>query len=163
MEKSLFSLSFADGSHFVLPEEWEEVFVATYGADPAAYPPLAERLRYIVGKYIEHRAWPSKFDGLGLETESPDIGRYDDPDFYFEHWDDLAREGFAWDGRPLSVPPTWTEVAEAVLYFSMRAGLLQQALDRLAKEQGKEAPQVVTPEQFLAMLEQRRQEQENRH
>ncbi|MGH2536017.1 MAG: hypothetical protein ACRDHL_01335, partial [Candidatus Promineifilaceae bacterium] len=79
MEKSFFSLSFADGSRFVLAEEWEEVFVAYYGADPAAYAPLAERLRTVAGKYNEHQAWPSKFDGAGLETKGQDISRYDDP------------------------------------------------------------------------------------
>jgi hypothetical protein len=161
MGKSRFSLSFADGSHFVLPDAWEQVFIAYYGADPAAYPALAEQLVYVVGKYIEHRAWPSKFDGICTETEGEDINQYDDPNFYFEHWDDLDTEKLMRGGRPLSVSPTWAEVAEAVLYQSMRAGLLQQALNTLANEQGMEAPRVVTPERFLEMLEQRREEEED--
>lgn len=162
MRESLFSLSFADGSHFVLPEAWEPVFIAYYGADSAAYPALAEQLVYVVDKYIEHRAWPSKFDGIGTEREGEDINQYDDPNFYLEHWDDLDTEELMWGGRPLSVSPTWAEVAEAVLYQSMRAGLLQQALDRLAAEQGIEAPRVVTPERFLEMLEQRQEEEKNK-
>jgi hypothetical protein len=63
----LFDVSFADGSCFILPEAWKAVFVDYYGADSARYPLLAAQLRYVVGKYIEHRAWPSKFDGIGLE------------------------------------------------------------------------------------------------
>jgi hypothetical protein len=60
-----------------------------------------------------------------------------------------------------TAPLPTVEVAEAVLYQSMRAGLLQQALDRLATEQGMEAPRVVTPERFLEMLEQRQEEEEH--
>lgn len=162
MRESLFSLSFADGSQFVLPEAWEQVFIAYYGADSAAYPALAEQLVYVVSKYIEHRAWPSKFDGIGTEREGEDINQYDDPNFYFERRDDLDSEELIWGSRSLSLPPTQAEVAEAVLYQSMRAGLLQQALDTLANERGIEAPRVVTPERFLEMLEQEQEEEENK-
>jgi hypothetical protein len=82
-------------------------------------------------KYIEHRAWPGKFGGIGLEDEEDSPDRYDNPDFYWEHWDDWGEDGRSWlwgDG-PTSVPPTHAEVAEAVLYQSMRVGLMQQAFN----------------------------------
>jgi hypothetical protein len=52
----LFDVSFADGSYFILPEAWKAVFVDYCGADSAGYPLLAEQLRVVGGKYMEHRA-----------------------------------------------------------------------------------------------------------
>lgn len=71
-EIHLFSVSFADGSRFTLPSGWEAVFVSSFGSDPVAYSVVATRLRFVVGKYVEQRAWPSKFDGISLDDEITD-------------------------------------------------------------------------------------------
>lgn len=77
---------------------------------------------------------------------------YDDPDFYFEYWKDWREEdrmwGFGENIRKLDIPPKWAEVAEAVLYQSIRGGLLQKALQQLESK-----TKVVTPKQFLRELE----------
>ncbi len=122
----LFSVTFQDGSTFVLPKEWEDVFADYYGQNRARYPALAERLSFVVGKYVAHRAWPSKFDGFGVETE--DDSRYDDPDFYFEHWDEWGERGRDWGDRTIGTP-TGADIAEAIMYQSMRGGIMQKALD----------------------------------
>jgi hypothetical protein len=147
----MFALSLPDDSEFELPVEWEDVFVDYFGPNPAFHPQVAERLVYVTGKYVEHRAWPSKFDGIGFEIES-DL-RYDDPDFYWEHWDEWEEAGLQWGNRTIHVPPNWAEVAEAVLYQQMRPGILQKILQQMAEETGRPAPRVVTPEQLLRELE----------
>ncbi len=154
---SLFSVTFQDGSTFTLPKEWEDVFADYYGQNAASYTALADRLRFVVGKYVAHRAWPSKFDGFGIEAE--DDGRYDDPDFYFEHWDEWGDRGRDWGDRTIGTP-TWADLAEAVIYQSMRSGIMQKALDTYAKETGTKAPRVMTPEQLLE--EMKRQEEEDK-
>lgn len=76
----LFVIEFSNGSRFELPKEWEDVFVDYFGSGESGHAQLAERIRYIVLKYIEHRAWPSKFDGITMEEATGD-SRYDDPEF----------------------------------------------------------------------------------
>src|SRR5712692_1878639 len=83
----LFRLEFEDGSLFELPKEWEDVFVDYCGQNPKLYARLAERVRFVLGKYIEHRAWPSKFDGIGMEGVEGDT-KFDEDDFYWERWED---------------------------------------------------------------------------
>ena len=147
-----------DKSEFILSEEWEDVFVDYFGPNPEVYPTVAQRIRFVAGKYVEHKAWPSKFDGLqytGDEDEGkPSVGdeKYDDPEFYWEHWDNWTEEdrmwGFGENLRRLEVPPKCAEVAEAVLYQGMRGGLLQKVLQQMGAK-----TQVVTPKQFLQILD----------
>lgn len=147
----LFVLEFSDGSRFELPTEWEDVFVDYFGEGESGHAQLAERIRYIVLKYIEHRAWPSKFDGITME-EVTDDSRYDDPEFYMESWDEWGEAGRAWGKRTIH-HPTRSDIAEALLYQAMRGGLMQKALDEYAKEKGIRAPRVVNPKKFLEELE----------
>lgn len=149
---SLFTVSFDDGSVFALPHSWRDVFEDYFGAYPSQYAFVAERLRFVVSKYRVHRAWPTKFDGLLFEEH--DDRCYDEPDFYFEHWDDWDAEGRSWGEGSISAPPTDAQLAEAVLYQAMRAGILQKALDTYAQETGTTAPRVMTPEQFMQEFEQ---------
>lgn len=59
---------FDDGSLFVVPAPWREVYERYFGAtDPAE---LEARLRFVVGKYMEHEAVPTKFDGIGVSAEA---------------------------------------------------------------------------------------------
>ena len=169
----LFAVSFEDGSSFVLPTDWEDVFVSYFGADRRKYGDLADRLRFVVGKYLEHRAWPSKFDGIALEDEDA-LGdsKYDSPDFYAESWEDHWAKVSRLSSVPgaaetpkdtklhlrTSRPPTWAEIAEDVLYQHMRPGILQKALDEYSRREGGKAPRVVTPEQLLKELEQRKEQ-----
>jgi hypothetical protein len=148
----VFEVSFADGSRFALPREWEDVFADSFGFNPAVRPEVEARLRFLVAKYEEHRAWPSKFDGIGVDDETD--ARYDNPDFYWERWDDRQGADRLWVGLPPGTP-TSAEVAEAVMYQEMRPGLLQKALQAMAEETGRPAPRVLTPEQFLRELDDR--------
>ena len=135
---------FEDGSFFSVPPGWREVYARYFGAtDPVELEP---RLRFVVGKYRAHRAMPSKFDGIGCEEEGD--AKYDDPDYYFERWDDPASQEYRGE------PPSMAEVAEQVLYLSMRSGLLQQALDDYAAEHGTKPVRVLTTEELLEELEQ---------
>jgi hypothetical protein len=146
----LFRLEFEDGSLFELPNEWEDVFVDSYGQNPKVYARLAERVRFVLGKYIEHQAWPSKFDGIDMEEGEGDT-KFDEDDFYWERWVDWGEAGREWDGRKI-LKPTWAEIAEAMLYQSMRRGILQEALDEMATKEGQKQARVVTPEEFLDEL-----------
>ena len=98
-------------------------------------------MRFVVGKYAEHRAMPSKFDGIGVE-ETGDA-EYDDPNYYFDLWDEPFR------GEPLAEPPGLSQIAEEVLYQSLRSVLMQKALDGYATEHGTKPIRVVTPEELL--------------
>lgn len=147
----LFVTAFSDGSRFELPTEWEDVFVDYFGAGESGHAQLAERIHYVVSKYIEHRAWPSKFDGITME-EVTDDSRYDDPEFYMERWDEWGEAGRAWGDHAIH-HPTQADIAEALLYQAMRGGLMQKALDEYAKEKGIRAPRVVKPNKFLKELE----------
>lgn len=150
----LLSVEFEDKSRFDLPQEWEDVFVDYYGHDPKFYPEVAGRLKFVTGEYVEHRAWPSKFDGLQYEIEEDEIvkevgdEKYDDPEFYWQPWD---KEEIIWgsgdQGRKVEIPPSFAEIAEAVMYFSMRSGLLQKYLQQLGSK-----TRVVNTEQFLKEL-----------
>lgn len=145
-------VKFQDASEFSLPQDWEDVFVDYYGSNPDFYPSVAEKLRFVTGKYVENKAWPSKFDGLQFEVEEEETGKkigdekYDDPEFYWEKWEDWGVEGIEWGlpRRKLQNPPKWSDVAEAVMYQSMRGGLLQKALLRMGSQ-----TRVVTPKQFI--------------
>ena len=113
---------------------------------------LGERVRFVTGKYIEHCAWPSKFDGITFgEEELEGDRRFDDPDFYWEHWDDWGEAGRRWGDSTIHTP-TSAEVAEAVLYQSMRLGILQKAFNEIAKKDGTKPIRVLTPEKFLREL-----------
>ncbi len=147
----LFSVSFDDKTTFILPKDWEDVFVDYYGHDPKLYPEVAESLKWQTGKYVEHKAWPCKFDGIQWEIEHREENptMYDDLEFYWEPWSKWPEEGKEW-GVPrawIKPPPTYAQVAEAVLYFAMRGGLLQKALQQLGSD-----TRVVTPEKFLGEL-----------
>lgn len=133
---------FEDGSLFVVPVPWRDVYEMYFGAaDPAE---LEARLRFVVGKYMEHRAIPTKFDGIGVTEEGE--ARYDDPAYYAERWDDPhSRER-------LDEPPTMATVAKAVLYQAMRVGLLQKMANDYAAEHGTKPIRVLTAEQMLAEL-----------
>ena len=154
----IFSMTFEDGSRFILPKPWEDVFVDYFGPDAEVYAEVADRLHFVVGKYVAHRAWPSKFDGIGLEEELGDDSKYDHPDFYWEHWDDWRETELEWGGRSIHTP-TWADVAEAVLYYHMRSGILQKVLNEVAKKEGVNPIRVVTPEQLLKELEHHKEEQ----
>jgi len=145
----MFIVPFDDGSVFELPEEWEPVFVDYFGPNPESYKAVEVRLRFITGKYMEHKAWPSKFDGIGVEISGDE--KYDEPNFYWETWEDSLDYRQEWSGRA----PTWSEVAEAVLYQQMRPGILQKVLQDYAEKTGKPAPRVVTPRELLRELEDR--------
>lgn len=66
MKQPLFSMNSSDGSRLDLPMEWEDVFVDYFGEGEKGHALLDERIRFIVSKYVEHRAWPSKFDGITM-------------------------------------------------------------------------------------------------
>ncbi len=130
---------FDDGSLFVVPAPWREVYERYFGAaDPAE---LEARLRFVVGKYVEHRAIPSKFDGIAVTAE--DDARYDDPAYYAESWDDQHE----WE-RTERVP-TMARIVEGVLYYAMRVGLLQKMANDYAAEHGTKPIRVMTVEQLL--------------
>lgn len=150
-DNPLFIMEFTDGSRFELPTKWEDVFVDYFGEGESGHAQLAERIHSIVSKYIEHRAWSSKFDGITME-EVTDDSRYDDPEFYMESWDEWGAAGCAWGKRTIH-HPTRSDIAEALLYQAMRGGLMQKALDEYAKEKGIRAPRVVNPKKFLKELE----------
>src|SRR5712692_4514290 len=115
---------FEDGSLFSVPEPWRDIYRQRFDAvDPAEF---EERLHFVVGKYREHRATPSKFDGIGCKEEGD--AKYDDPAYYFEFWEE-SREY-------RSEPPSMSEIAEGVLYQVMRSGIMQKALDDYAAEHG---------------------------
>jgi hypothetical protein len=125
---------FDDGSLFVVPAPWREVYERYFGAvDPAAF---EERLRFVIGKYREHRSIPSKFDGIGVATE--DDAKYDDPAFYAEGWGEATE----WDSA--DTPPTQASLAEGVLYHAMRVGLLQKVADDYAAEHGTKPIRVIS-------------------
>lgn len=149
--RPLFWMDFSDGSRLELPKEWEDVFVDYFGEGENSHRQLAERIRFIVPKYIEHRAWPSKYDGITME-EAKDDSRYDDAEFYMESWDEWGEAGRAWGARTIQ-QPTQADIAEALLYQAMRGGLMQKALIAYAQENGVDAPRVVTPKQFLDELD----------
>src|SRR5262249_15296623 len=98
-EKPLFRVMFEDGSVFTLPQEWEGVFVEYFGVDVSGYKKLAERVRFVTGKYIKNRAFPSKFDGLQWQDDDKPFedSVYDDPEFYWERWDDWEEHGREWN------------------------------------------------------------------
>lgn len=134
---------FDDGSIFVVPAEWREVYDKYFGAaDPAE---VEARLRFVVSKYMEHEAFPTKFDGIGVAAEGD--ARYDDPAYYFETWDDADE----WERRDR--PPTMAAVAEAVLYQAIRVGLMQQAANDYAAAHGTTPIRVLTPDQLLDELD----------
>jgi hypothetical protein len=155
LRPALIEVSFPDGSRFSLPREWEDIVVDAFGHNPDVYGAVAERLRFVTGKYVEHRAWPTKFDGI-IFTEGPTRDEWlDDPDFYWEHWEEWGDEGRQWGNRVIR-EPTWADVADGVMYKFLRPGILQKALQAMAEERGVPAPRVVSPERFLTELEDRK-------
>jgi hypothetical protein len=148
--RPLFAVDFEDGSRFELPDEWQDVFVDYYGFDAVQYPALADRLRFVTGKYVAFQAWPTKYDGLGLE----DLGdaQYDTADHYFELWSEWGTTGRQWGKRTI-VAPTFADVAEAVMYQSMRSGILGKALQAEAERTGTRPVRVVSPAQFVKELD----------
>jgi hypothetical protein len=133
----LLTLTFADGSVFSLPEEWEDAFVDRFGPDPAGYPAVAQGIRFVTGKYVEHTSVPTKFDGLPWLAEDREIddSALDDPAFYWQPWDEAD-------------PPAWAGIAREVMYFELRTLILQQALQSLGVR-----TRVVSPEDFARELE----------
>jgi hypothetical protein len=93
---------------------------------------------------MQHRAWPTKFDGI-LHEGIEDDRKYDDPTFYSEYWDDWEEERRKWGLGTIINPPTKAEICDAVFYHHMRGGLMQQVLNQMAKKKGIQPPRVVTP------------------
>lgn len=140
-----FFVKLVDKSVFNLPKVWEGIFVKYFGSDQTKYQIVADRLKFVVQKYVKYKAWPSKFDGIGLEETDSD-SKYDNPDFYWKTWKNRDRN--VWDKNP-NRNPTHAEIAERVMYQSMRVGILNKLLQDYARRKGKPVPKVVTPEQFL--------------
>lgn len=150
---STFSIAFEDGSQFVLPPAWEDVFQKYFGKDPVFYPWVEQQIRFIAKKYFEHQAWPSKFDGLCLsEEELKDDKKFDDLRYYTEGWDERKLFFNDEETKP-NKTPSLADIAHDVLYQAMRVGLMQKTLDDYAKEKGTKPIRVVTPEDFLRTLE----------
>lgn len=134
---------FEDGSLFVVPEAWRDVYRKYFGGTDATQ--LESRLRFVVAKYVAHQATPSKFDGIGVAAEGDD--RYDDPAFYTESWADSE-----WSSRHGQDTPSMASIAEGVLYFAMRVGLLQKMANEYAVAQGTKPIRVMTVEELLREL-----------
>jgi len=126
MKKTLFSVTFPDGSIFTLPKDWKDVFIAHFGTKKETYKELSDRIIFITGKYMENKAFPSKFDGLKwlAEEKTPDAAAYDDPDFYGESWEEWVIERREWERKTGNIPnpPTWADVAEGAKRIAMRVG-----------------------------------------
>lgn len=160
-ERPLFEVEFEDGSKYTLPKDHEGVFVDHFGHNPKGYISVAERLKFVTSKYAEHQAWPSKMDGINhacaFDYDEPykiegnegnsDI-KYNNPDYYWEHWRDWGDEGKAWRRDRLDIripnPPELADIAEAVLYQNMRGSFIEKA----ARETGCSL-RVMSPEKFL--------------
>ncbi len=141
-EKSLFHVDFPDESLFILPKEWEGVFVDYFGPNPNNYAIISDRLNLISGKYREHNAFPSKADGMAVKDKS--MGRYDDPKYYV--------------GDPVLDDPkyakhlskhTLAEIAKQILYIAIKPGLVQKTMQEVAEFRGERPPLVVSSKQIL--------------
>ena len=125
-----FSLRFIDGSVFNLPDGWQEAFIIRLGETNKQILAVKKRMRYVTGKYYEHRAWPSKFDGLSPLPEgynNNDDSRYECDDFYLEKWGEGRYAGLILDD-PVTNPPAMAKIAEQLMYQVLRITLMQQAL-----------------------------------
>jgi hypothetical protein len=122
-----FTIIMDDGSIFNVPPAWNDLLYIKYGDDAQQLTMLKKNLTYITKKYYRHCAWPSKFDGLIFgdppEGYDPDsLSRYDYDEYYGEQW------GEAQIGISKTNPPSMSQIAEAVLYQSLRVLIMQQAL-----------------------------------
>jgi hypothetical protein len=131
--QAVFTVELQDGSVFRLPARWERVFYVKFGNNPQRLRELEERLRFVTSKYYEHRAWPSKFDGLFFDDPpegcDPDnFSRYDYDQYYGENWGERAATALE------SNPPTMAQVAEAAMYQSLRILLMRQAFKDLGSD-----------------------------
>ena len=124
-QEPLFTIVFEDGSLFSLPKGWTEAFIEKFGTEN--HDEIIEKIRVITSKYREHNAWPCKFDGIGCEDEND--SKYDNPDFYWEHWTDWhSGNEHGMRGKKINIPPSWAETAEALVYQILRVTLMSQAL-----------------------------------
>lgn len=137
----IYEFLFEDGSRFAVPEDWREVYERRLKRVDAAE--FEARLRFLIGKYLEHRATPSTYDGMVCPIEGD--ARFDDQRFYFDTWDNPWNEG----SFRAEAPPSVAAMAERVLYHILRPELLQQALDRLSAERSQTPPRVMTAEEFV--------------
>lgn len=124
-----FELTFEDGSRFRMPEDWDDVFGDYSHHNPEFHPKIAERLCFLAGKYKEHQAMPSWLDCYGPDDDS----QLDDDSSYHLKWYDFnnehnCREFTPWRETPLQMPPTQADIAEALLYYTMKDRLLQKRL-----------------------------------
>ncbi len=123
-----FEVTFEDGSRFELPEDWEDVF-GDFCHNSEFHPKIAERLRFLAVKYMEHQAMPSWLDCYG-EDDDPQLN--DDSSYHLKWYsfnnDSDYREFTSWRETPLQIPPTEADIAEALLYYAMKDRLLQQRL-----------------------------------
>lgn len=124
-----FELTFEDGSRFKLPEDWEEVFGDYSRHNPEFHPKIAERLRFLAVKYMEHQAMPNWLDCFGPGDDS----QLDVDSSYHLNWhnfnsDDDYLKFTPWRETPFQMPPTQANIAEALLYYAMKDRLLQQRL-----------------------------------
>lgn len=136
-EKSLFHADFSDESVFILPKDWEPVFIDYFGANPKNYTAVAERLRFIVQKYKDHSAFPDKFDGFDMEDEIESMTVYDNPRYYYEEdrgdWEDRWESEHKGEEHN-EKKHTMAEIAKQILYLAMRAGVMQQAIEPKEKQ-----------------------------
>lgn len=129
-----------------MPKEWEKAFDARLA--PLGHAVVEERLRFLVGKYWEHGATPSKFDGLACDAFTPN-GKYKNP---HTHEGDDCYDCDAYYGEDGSPDTTLAELAEGVIYQQLRTTLMQQIFDEYAAAHGTKPVRVITPDQLLEEL-----------
>jgi hypothetical protein len=144
---SIFSVDFPDGSTFRLPHLWEDVFVSYFGEDKTSYDHLAKRLQFLSTCYVKNQAWPRRLDGLGSDLSGDE--KFDDPDFYWEHWDQWDKTGRPWMDRVIQTAAE-ADLAEAILVQAMWSDIRR----KLSKEMIETvySPLRRTPIQFLDEL-----------
>ena len=64
----------------------------------------------------------------------------------------MTPSGRVWGDREIH-RPTLADLAEGVVYQQLRPGILQKALNEMAAHSGQRAPRVLTPEQFVQILD----------
>lgn len=142
-EEFLFHADFSDESVFILPKNWEAVFIDCFGSNPKNYSIVTERLRLIVQKYKDHNAFPNKYDGLGVNDEG--MGRYDDSNYYIGD----PRVDNSKYAKYLTKEHTMAEIAKELLYVAIRPGLVQKTMQDVAESRGERPPLVTGTKQAL--------------
>lgn len=147
--KPVFSIKFEeDGSEFELPEFYEDIFINHFGESVESYQEVEKRIHELVQKYIEHKAFPSKFDGIltSDKEQDPSYNCYDDPEFYGEAWSEWKAT------NNVETDPTSADIAEGVIYQNFRIEILQKTLNEMAERDGTTPVRVMSPEQVIEEL-----------